>query len=248
MNHTATASRFCSRGRWSALNVVLMIIGFALFWPLGLAMLAWIIWGDEIGRKTQDLKAQFQSFSGRASSFPAGPFRDEALGYLEPRLAQLQYPTFRAAGYPIGSGIVEGANKVVVEDRLKGSGMHWAPQSVDPMLALRTIVCADRWEEAWPRISARLRAEDHARRQQRRQRCTERRAARTPALPVAAPPTPDAAGAPDASPVVLVAPARLPTMPVPASPPKRVVNGRPTKAHPWNRRFLPHLPPPPAET
>lgn len=181
-------------------------------------------------------------------ALPAGPFRDEALGYLEPRLAQLQYPTFRAAGYPIGSGMVEGANKVVVEDRLKGSGMHWAPQSVDPMLALRTIVCADRWEEAWPRISARLRAEDHARRQQRRQRCTERRAARTPALPVAAPPTPDAAGAPDASPVVLVAPARLPTMPVPASPPKRVVNGRPTKAHPWNRRFLPHLPPPPAET
>ena len=76
MNHTATASRFCSRGRWSALNVVLMIIGFALFWPLGLAMLAWIIWGDEIGRKTQDLKGQFQSYAGRASSFRAGPFRD----------------------------------------------------------------------------------------------------------------------------------------------------------------------------
>ena len=49
MNHTATATRFCSRGRWTALNIVLMIIGFAVFWPLGLAMLAWIIWGDEIG-------------------------------------------------------------------------------------------------------------------------------------------------------------------------------------------------------
>jgi hypothetical protein len=29
---------------------------------------------------------------------------------------------------------------VVVEDRLKGSGLHWAPRSVDPMLALRTVV------------------------------------------------------------------------------------------------------------
>jgi hypothetical protein len=73
MNHTATASRFCStRGRWSALNIVLMIIGFAVFWPLGLAMLAWIIWGDEIGRRTGELKDQFRSFSDRASSFRPG--------------------------------------------------------------------------------------------------------------------------------------------------------------------------------
>jgi hypothetical protein len=76
MNHTATAPRFCSRGRWSALNIVLMIVGFAVFWPLGLAMLAWIIWGDEIGRKTEELKGQFRSFSERAPSFRTGPFRD----------------------------------------------------------------------------------------------------------------------------------------------------------------------------
>ncbi len=76
MNHTATASRFCSRGRWSALNVVLMIVGFAVFWPLGLAMLAWIIWGDEIGRKTQDFKGQFRAFSDKAAGFRPGVFRD----------------------------------------------------------------------------------------------------------------------------------------------------------------------------
>lgn len=69
MNHTATATRFCSRGRWSGLNIVLMIVGFAVFWPLGLAMLGWIIWGDEIGQKTGDMKARFRSFSDRASSF-----------------------------------------------------------------------------------------------------------------------------------------------------------------------------------
>jgi hypothetical protein len=80
MNHTATATRYCSRGRWSALNIVLMIVGFAVFWPLGLAMLAWIIWGDEIGRKTEELKTQFKSFSDRAPNFgrgfQGGPFRD----------------------------------------------------------------------------------------------------------------------------------------------------------------------------
>ena len=49
-----------------------MIIGFAVFWPLGLAMLAWIIWGDEIGRRTGELKDQFRSFSDRATSFRPG--------------------------------------------------------------------------------------------------------------------------------------------------------------------------------
>ena len=40
--------------------------------------------------------------------------------YLEQRVAQLQYPVFAAAGWPLGSGSVESANKLVVEDRLKG--------------------------------------------------------------------------------------------------------------------------------
>jgi hypothetical protein len=75
MTHTATAGRYCSRGRWTALNIVLTIIGFAVFWPLGLAMLAWIIWGDEIARKAENLKGQFHSLSERGSSaFRAGPF------------------------------------------------------------------------------------------------------------------------------------------------------------------------------
>lgn len=69
MNNTATAPRTCSRGRWTALNIVLMIIGFAAFWPLGLAMLAWIIWGDQIGAKAEELKGQFRSFQERAPRF-----------------------------------------------------------------------------------------------------------------------------------------------------------------------------------
>ena len=79
MNHSATAPRFCSRGRWSALNIVLMIVGFAVFWPLGLAMLAWIIWGDEIRAKAEDAKEHFRSFSERAPRFrPAEGFGFQA--------------------------------------------------------------------------------------------------------------------------------------------------------------------------
>lgn len=49
--------------------------------------------------------------------------RDTAVQYLTTRLDAIAYAQFQAAGYPIGSGMVEGANKLVVEARLKGSGM-----------------------------------------------------------------------------------------------------------------------------
>ena len=80
------------------------------------------------------------------------------LAYLEKTEAQMRYPVFQAQGWPIGSGVVESANKLVVESRLKGGGMHWARPNVNPMLGLRNMVCSDRWAEEWPRIAGRLRA------------------------------------------------------------------------------------------
>lgn len=51
---------------------------------------------------------------------------------------------------------MESANKLVVERRLKGSGMHWARAHVNPMV-LRAMACSDRWPEAWPQIVQRVR-------------------------------------------------------------------------------------------
>jgi hypothetical protein len=87
------------------------------------------------------------------------------LAYLAKRTAHVQYPTFLAAGWPIGDGAVESGNKLVVEARLKGSG---ARPHVDPMLALRNIVCSDRWDEAWPQIVSTLRQQVQQRRPARR--------------------------------------------------------------------------------
>jgi len=74
------------------------------------------------------------------------------LAYLEKREEQMQYPHFQEEGWPIGSGVVESANKLVVEARLKGAGMHWERGAVNPMLTLRNVVCNDRWREAWPQM------------------------------------------------------------------------------------------------
>jgi predicted RNA-binding Zn-ribbon protein involved in translation (DUF1610 family) len=126
------------------------------------------------------------------------------LAYLEKRTAQMQYPTFRAAGWPLGDGAVESANKLVVEARLKGSGMHWARPHVDPLVALRNVVCSDRWDEAWPQIVRTLR-------QQAQQRRDERRHQRRPApAPPPAPATAAQPGAPPPSPAPPVAQASRP--------------------------------------
>jgi hypothetical protein len=86
------------------------------------------------------------------------------LAYLKKRKAQMQYPLFQAQGWPIGSGMVESGNKLVVQARLKGAGMHWAEEHVNPMLAIRNILCSGRWREDWPKIEARLRQHAHQKR------------------------------------------------------------------------------------
>ena len=91
-----------------------------------------------------------------AAEQPTVPLIAENLAYLEKRVAQMQYPTFQAEGWPLGSGMVESANKVVVEARLKGAGMHWSRLSVNPLLALRNAVCNDRWAEAWQQSVAHI--------------------------------------------------------------------------------------------
>jgi hypothetical protein len=79
---------------------------------------------------------------------------DGSLTYLGKREAMLNYPHFQQQGYPIGSGCVESAHKVVVQSRMKQAGMRWAEANVDPMLALRNLICNDRWSQGWPQIIA----------------------------------------------------------------------------------------------
>jgi hypothetical protein len=142
-----------------------------------------------------------------------------SLEYLEKRRAQIQYATFAAPGYPRGSGSVESAHKLVVAARLKGAGMRWARAHVNPLVALRTVACSDRWAAAWPQITAQWRAQVWAR---RRERATARQqAAAAPPGEPAPPPVPSRP-----------APAPRPTAPVAPSTSRR--GPRPPAAdHPW---------------
>lgn len=125
------------------------------------------------------------------------PLVAENLGYLEKRIAQMQYPHYQAQHWPIGSGVVESANKLVVEARLKGAGMHWSRASVNPMLALRNAVCNDRWDEMW------LASANEIRRNGRRLRPVTARCATEPPVPgtPVPPPPPPEPPTPTAKPV-----------------------------------------------
>ncbi|MGH9892888.1 MAG: ISKra4 family transposase, partial [bacterium] len=112
----------------------------------------------------------------------AAKVRDEVIAYLEKRRTQIAYAEFGKAGYPIGSGMVESANKLVVEERLKGSGMHWARPNVNPLLALRTAACSGRWKQEWPRIWQGLCAP--------RRKCRRADAEPAPTEPIATPDPP----------------------------------------------------------
>jgi hypothetical protein len=80
-----------------------------------------------------------------------------ALAYLEARVEQMRYGEFVAAGWPIGSGMVESANKLVVEDRLKGAGMHWADSNLNLLLTCdpKTVKCRCEDPAALPGLGTR---------------------------------------------------------------------------------------------
>jgi hypothetical protein len=153
----------------------------------------------------------------------AATHQAEALAYFEKRRAQITYADFRQQGYPIGSGAVESANKLVVEARLKGSGMHWDRASVNPMVCLRDLLCSNRWATAWPAI---WRA--HLAASRRRPRRT---VAARPEPPATPPPPPGPPARSDAPPQPVLPPP-------PSATPPRVVDGRPTADHPWRKPFF----------
>jgi hypothetical protein len=80
---------------------------------------------------------------------PQAPAVEEALGYFERNIQRMQYGSFRAAGYFIGSGVVEAGCKTVIGARCKQSGMFWSRPGAENVLALRCIHSSRRLDQFW---------------------------------------------------------------------------------------------------
>lgn len=61
------------------MTVGLMVLGFIVFWPLGLAMLAYILWGDRFHSVAQDARRQWDQ-SPMKRGFQTGDFQSQGFG------------------------------------------------------------------------------------------------------------------------------------------------------------------------
>ncbi|MGH9044900.1 MAG: ISKra4 family transposase [Acidimicrobiales bacterium] len=72
---------------------------------------------------------------------------DTCAGYLHAKARYLDYPKALAAGWPVATGIIEGACRYLVKDRLGLSGARWRLEGAEAVLKLRAIRKNDDWDD-----------------------------------------------------------------------------------------------------
>ena len=85
------------RPAWTPATIALMVIGFMVFWPLGLAMLAYIIWGDrldgfkrDVNRATDGIFAGCRRGSDKAARWGHGSARTGNVAFDDWREKELE--------------------------------------------------------------------------------------------------------------------------------------------------------------
>jgi len=84
--------------------------------------------------------------------------RDEQVTCCANQAGRMAHDRYRAAGWDIGSGMVEGACEHLTGAREKGPGMRWSEAGAETVAAARVVLSNDRWDELWaaqPRQSLR---------------------------------------------------------------------------------------------
>lgn len=72
---------------------------------------------------------------------------EEACHYLEKNLSRMKYNEYLKNGYPIASGVIEGACRHFVKDRMERAGMRWSINGAQSMLDMRSTYLNDDWDE-----------------------------------------------------------------------------------------------------
>jgi hypothetical protein len=96
--------------------------------------------------KTQNIIDELEDWATQTDN-PAkyGPLEKSA-NYFDKNLERMRYDEYLAKGWPIATGIIEGACRHVVKDRCEGSGMRWTEQGAEAILHLRCIHQNGDWD------------------------------------------------------------------------------------------------------
>ncbi len=111
------------------------------------------LWEGRIPRIVRWLEQQSRRLGAPRENDPAGHPRRvlaENLGYFTRHGHHMNYPAYRAKGWPIGSGLIESTVKQF-NKRVKGTEQFWNPDGVESILALRALWLSqdDRWNHYW---------------------------------------------------------------------------------------------------
>lgn len=73
----------------------------------------------------------------------------KVLTYLENHRHMMHYDRYLAEGYPISTGLIEGACGSLIKDRVDRSGSRWSAEGVQAVLNLRAVMKNGDWDAYW---------------------------------------------------------------------------------------------------
>jgi hypothetical protein len=74
---------------------------------------------------------------------------DTAAAYLRAKKPFLDYPTALAQGWPIATGVIEGACRHLVKDRMDITGARWGLDGAEAILKLRALIANGDFDQYW---------------------------------------------------------------------------------------------------
>ena len=74
---------------------------------------------------------------------------DTCAQYLLNHLPYLRYDRYLAKGFPIATGVIEGACRHLVKDRMEKTGARWSLTGAEAVLSLRALRCSNDFDEYW---------------------------------------------------------------------------------------------------
>jgi hypothetical protein len=95
-----------------------------------------------------------------------GPQRKEittVCNYFENNAHRMRYDEYLKAGYPIASGVIEGACRHIIKDRMEQGGMRWRLAGAEAMLNVRAVCASSEWEKfgRWRQLEGAKRVHPH---------------------------------------------------------------------------------------
>jgi hypothetical protein len=107
--------------------------------------------GTEDGAKL--VLSEMKAFLNKQVAEDKKEIIQSAITYFTNHIHQMNYYKYQQNSWPIGSGVIEAACKVIIKQRLCNSGMRWTDHGARTVLALRCFNKSDgMWKQFWNKI------------------------------------------------------------------------------------------------